>query len=90
VLLSRANLPAQPDFREILKDRHRPPSQLADKLMRILTSDKRLFRQSAGISGHFLFLGRDFKGGSPLHGKLNFFSDATTVLVGPHLITVIR
>jgi len=30
----KSNLPAQPDFSEILQDRHRPPRDLADGLMR--------------------------------------------------------
>jgi len=32
LLRSRANRRAQPDFSEILQDRHRPPSDLADGL----------------------------------------------------------
>jgi hypothetical protein len=79
LLRSRATCLLSRIFSEILQDRHRPPSDLADGLMRNSSSGQNgsLDREAvipipwAGIS----------RGGSPLHGKLNF-SHALTSYAG--------
>jgi hypothetical protein len=77
LLRSRAICRLSRIFSEILQDRHRPPSDLADGLMRNSSSgQKRLIGQKSGV---LRSLGEDFMGRQPLHGKLNFFSDVTSL-----------
>jgi hypothetical protein len=67
LLRSRAICRLSPDFFGNLQDRHRPPSDLADGLMRILIRAKRLIGQKSGYSHPRAGISR---GGSPLYGKL--------------------
>jgi hypothetical protein len=60
-------------FSEILQDRHRLPSDLADKLMRNSSSGQN--PKKIGIPVPW----GDFKGRQPLAWQLNFFSDATPI-----------
>jgi hypothetical protein len=58
-------------FSEILQDRHRPPSDLADGLMRNSSSGQKwLIGQKSGI---LRSLGEDFTGRQPLAWQTQFF-----------------
>jgi hypothetical protein len=71
LLRSRAICRLSRIFSEILQDRHRPPSDLADGLMRISSSGQNAsLDKKIGIPVPWAGISR---GGSPLHGKLNFF-----------------
>jgi hypothetical protein len=75
LLPSRATCRLSRIFSEILQDRHRPPSDLADRLMRNSSSG-----QNGSLDGKAVFrsLGGELKGRQPpLHGKLIFSLDIT-------------
>jgi hypothetical protein len=76
LLRSRAICRLSQIFSEILQDRHRPPSDLADGLMRNSTSRQNAsFGQKIGIPVSWARISR---GGSPLRGKLTFFRTQLT------------
>jgi hypothetical protein len=73
LLRSRAICRLSRIFSEILQDRHRPPSDLADGLMRNSSSGQNAsLDKKIGIPVPWAEISR---GGSPLHGKLIFFLD---------------
>jgi hypothetical protein len=77
LLRSRAICRLSRIFSEILQDRHRPPCDLADILMRNSSSGQNAsYRQKNGIPVPWARISR---GGCPLRGKLRIFSDATLI-----------
>jgi hypothetical protein len=68
----KSNLPAQPDFFGNSPRRHRPPSDLADGLMRNSSSGQTC--SSDKKNRYSRSLGEDFKGRQPVAWQTQFFS----------------